>query len=218
MNYTTSQGLHFPSCDGNGFWVWQRIAAGNPPECYHLVKDQPVCPQCTETLLHVALTELTAVSVQGCSTDAAQNLKASSDTQRYAATHGSARRRCARPAPPELRDSRREGTSGWRGRPAPPCPSNGGQTGGTMAMSMVPMETQLQSIFEEVVVSVSRMRRGLSGLLGRHPAAGPALSGRVRRSAEPRSAVRKWFLRAAIPPLRGSVRRLRLCGMELGMK
>ena len=52
-----------------------------------------------------------------------------------------------------------------------------GPARGTMAIPMVPMETQLQSIFEEVVVSVSRPCLGLSGLLGRHPAAGLALLG-----------------------------------------
>lgn len=59
-----------------------------------------------------------------------------------------------------------------------------------MAIPMVPMETQLQSIFEEVVVSPSpERRRGGGGSVVGGPARGRGLSGAPRPAALPRGGV-----------------------------
>lgn len=61
----------------------------------------------------------------------------------------------------------------------PPAPDKGpgGARPGPMAIPMVPMETQLQSIFEEVVVSPSPERRRCRDSAGGRPAACPGPCG-----------------------------------------
>lgn len=65
---------------------------------------------------------------------------------------------------------------GWAPPPAPDK-GPGGARPGPMAIPMVPMETQLQSIFEEVVVSLSPERRRCRASVVGGPAARPGPRG-----------------------------------------